>query len=444
MAHWPATSANPAVPQPTAKADGRWFAVGLLSFLYAASFIDRMILALLMDPVRAELALSETQLSLLFGLAFGAAYVLAGLPLGHLADRGNRRRLLVVGVLLWSVATASAAFAQGFGSMLIARAGVGIGEAVLTPIAVSLIGDLFPRDERALPMSLYMTVGAVMGSGSLIVGGGAFWLAIQLKPLLGMEPWRLTFILVALPGLVGAAVAALMLREPKRSEFGVTRSGDMSLGGAISHLLSHVTLYLGFFIGVGCVLALAMALLAWGPTMLVREHSLLTAQAGALFGVVAASGSVIGTLSVPFFLRRETANATRRICLLAASYAVGTIPIVAFGLTSTNVILVLCATGVAMAGLSASAVLPALLVQLVALPRLRARTIAVYLLISNVISLGLGPVLVPLARELNGPQNLADALSLTAWASLAAALFCYAAAFLGTRQISGRNHDLHT
>jgi MFS family permease len=405
-----------------------WLAVGLLCFLFAASFVDRMILALLIEPIRADLGVSETQLAILFGLGFSLAYVTAGLPLGHLADRGNRRTLLIGGVLVWSAATVAAGFADSFATLAITRAGVGIGEAVLTPVAISMIADLFAPQRRALPTSIFSTVGAAMGSGSLIIGGGAVWLAERLGADLGIEAWRLTFIIVAVPGLLGAIAFAIAVPEPER---GVADRDQASLGAAIAHLRANIRLYAGMFLGVGLMLTQAMGLVAWGPTMLMRQHGLSAAEAGAAFGGAAVVGSMTGALSVPFLLRRLAGHSpTDSILIAAFAYALVTAPAASLAIASGRFELVLIGIGIGLGGLAAGAVLPSLLVQAATPARLRGRAMAVYLLLSNLLSLGLGPVLVTWFAGPGG--DLAHALAWTGGATLTLACACYLLAL--TRQ----------
>ncbi len=412
-----------------------WTAVGLLGFLFAVSFVDRMILALLIDPIRLDLGVSETQLGLVFGAGFSVAYVLAGLPLAHFADRGNRRALLIMGVLIWSISTFLAGFANSFATLLMARAGVGIGEAVLTPVAVSIIADLFAPDRRALPTSIYSAVGGVMASGSLIVGGAAVWLAAQLSPALSLTPWRLTFMIVALPGVLGALAFAWLVPEPKRREAGTLYPDDVSVRTMVKHLLDHRRLYAGMFLGVGFMFAQSMGLIAWGPTMLVRQHGLSVAEAGGALGSAAVIGAVVGTLSVPLVLRylkgMEPASA---IVAAGLGYALLSVPVFAFAITSSNLEVALAAIAIGMFGTSASAVLPSLLVQTATPPRLRARAMAVYLLLSSFLGLALGPFLVSRFAQNTGAAGLSGALAINGWAMLAIACGCYLLALFRKQQ----------
>ena len=126
-----------------------WFAVAVLMVAYTSSFIDRQILTLLVDPIRRDLTISDTQFSLLAGIAFSLFYTLMGLPLARLSDRGSRRMIVLVGVAVWSLMTVACGFAASFWGLFAARIGVGIGEATLSPAAYSLISDYFPPERRA-------------------------------------------------------------------------------------------------------------------------------------------------------------------------------------------------------------------------------------------------------------------------------------------------------
>ncbi len=216
-----------------------WTVVGLLALLYAISWVDRMILALLIDPIQAYTAASDDQMASMFGGGFAIFYVAAGIPIAHMADRSNRARLIVYGVLLWSLTTIAAACARTFAALAVTRAGVAIGEAVLTPVAVSMIADLFPHGRHVLPSSVYTMVDAVMGSGSLIVGGAAVGLAAVLTASSGVPAWRLTFVIVALPGLLAAAAFAWLVREPMRREESGEKNDRASARAAMRHMADN-------------------------------------------------------------------------------------------------------------------------------------------------------------------------------------------------------------
>src|ERR1700688_1292291 len=199
-----------------------WYVVFILMVCYALSFVDRQILSLLVGPMKHDLAISDTRIGLLQGIAFAAFYSLMGLPLGRLADTRNRRNVIVVGIVLWSFLTGACSAARSFWSLFLARMGVGVGEATLSPSAFSLISDYFPKEKLGGALSVY-SMGIFIVSGLALMAGGSVVDAVTRMPavplpLLGsVAPWRLTFLIVGAPGL---AIALLLftVREPIRRQ----------------------------------------------------------------------------------------------------------------------------------------------------------------------------------------------------------------------------------
>src|SRR5271170_2446976 len=195
-----------------------WYVVGVLTILYAFSFIDRQIFSLLVGPLRRDLHIGDTQMSLLIGFSFAVFYTFFGIPIGHLADVYNRRWIIAIGLILWSGFTAGCGLAPSFLVMLVLRMGVGVGEAALSPAAYSLITDYFPRDRLATAISVY-SMGIYLGSGLAYLLGGlvvayASSQAVWSIPLLGeLRPWQLIFLLVGLPGIVLTPLL-LTIRDP--------------------------------------------------------------------------------------------------------------------------------------------------------------------------------------------------------------------------------------
>ncbi len=197
-----------------------WYLVSLLTIAYIFSFVDKYLPALLIEPIKQALGASDTQMGLLLGPAFAVLYATLGLPLGWLADRTRRNSLVAGGVALWSLATASSGLARNFTQLLLARVGVGVGDAALAPCALSLISDSFPPDKRGRPVALYITAQS-LGAGLAMLGGGAVlaWATTQPVidlPLVGIvAPWQFTFLTVGLPGVL-VAVLLFVAREPGR------------------------------------------------------------------------------------------------------------------------------------------------------------------------------------------------------------------------------------
>ncbi|MGA1731008.1 MAG: MFS transporter, partial [Steroidobacteraceae bacterium] len=184
-----------------------YYAVGVLTVAYVLSFIDRTILALLVAPIRADLGISDTQLSLLHGLAFAIFYTTLGIPIALLADRLNRRNIIAAGIAVWSLATAVCGLTRSFAQLFLARVAVGVGEAALSPAAYSMIADLFPRERLGRALGIY-NVGAFAGAGLAFLIGGAVIAAVAQAgavhlPVLGeVRNWQLVFFIDGLPGLL--------------------------------------------------------------------------------------------------------------------------------------------------------------------------------------------------------------------------------------------------
>jgi MFS family permease len=195
-----------------------WYALGVLFLVYLANFIDRQILSILANDIKADLGLDDAQLGFLYGTAFAIFYALFGIPLGRLADGWNRTRLLAIGIALWSAMTALSGFARNAATLTAARIGVGVGEATSSPCAYSLISDMFPRRLRGTALGIY-SAGLFMGSGlSLLIGGSvveAWNRAWPHDAPLGLAGWQAAFLVVGLPGLALALWVA-SLREPVR------------------------------------------------------------------------------------------------------------------------------------------------------------------------------------------------------------------------------------
>src|SRR3984957_11449861 len=213
-----------------------WTVVAILIATAVLSYTDRQVLSLLVDPIRGGMGISDTQISLLLGTAFAVIYGVAGIPLGYLADRVSRRNLIFAGVCVWSLGTIACGLSHTFGELFASRIVVGLGEAALSPAAISLISDYFPASRRGTAVALFLS-GIAMGSGVAILIGGGVLHAIELgalgaTPLATYAPWRMVLLVIGGPGLVWA-LAILLIREPaRRATEDSQRSPDASDGGA--------------------------------------------------------------------------------------------------------------------------------------------------------------------------------------------------------------------
>jgi MFS family permease len=408
----------PARSSPTALVYG-WYVVGLLAALYALSFIDRFMLTLAVDPVSRELGIGDAQIGLLFGAGFSLVYALGGLPIAQMLDRRERRPILAAGVALWSAATLASAFAGSFATLALYRAGVALGEAALTPAAISLIADLFPREGRALPVSVYAATSSVMSTGALIIDGAALQIATAWQPSLGAAPWRTALFLVGVPGLVLAIVIWFTLREPARtgSHAGPSpfAADDTSVSAFVHYLRRQWKFYLPYYFGTGVFAMYSFALLSWVPTLMMRRYGFQPAQAGYLLGAVGAPVTLLGTFFWPWLAARLERHGRRDGIMIAyTTAALIAVPFMVAAPLANSPALLLAGLGIAMPCLNTVGVLTPLAVQAYGPNRMRARLAALTLLSINLVGYALGPqFLVWISKHwANDPHGLSYGLAI--------------------------------
>ena len=231
----------------------RWYVVGVLTFAYLVSFLDRQILALMVGPIQEDLMLSDTQMSLLMGLAFSIFYIFMAVPLGRLADNSVRRNIIVGGVTLWSLMTAACGLAGSYWHLFLARMGVGVGEASLTPSATSMIADYFPSGARGKALATY-NAGVSLGTGFAMVFGGMVITYVStserhvLPVVGGVAAWQYVFFLVALPGLL-VVLLMLTVREPARQETSLAAQ-NLTFRDVLTYLYGRRRMYVPLFLGM--------------------------------------------------------------------------------------------------------------------------------------------------------------------------------------------------
>lgn len=266
--------------------------LALLALVYVFSYIDRQVVAVLIEPIKNEFGASDSQMGLLTGLAFGVVYATLGVPVGRLADRYNRRTIVAIACAFWSLATMACGFAGHFWQLLIARMSVAVGEAGGMAPSVSIVADLYPPKQRSFMISLFLMgphLGILIG---LALGG---WIAQHYG-------WRATFIWFGAPGIVLAAVVMLLVREPGRGAFEQTKASQAaqavvteSMWLQVRRLLA-VTAFRRVAIACGFAGVAGYGYGIWSPTFLVRSYGMSLAQAGLLFGLASGVGALLGAL----------------------------------------------------------------------------------------------------------------------------------------------------
>ena len=383
-----------------------WYAVAVLTVAYVFSFIDRSILTLLVGPIRDDLGISDTQLSLLHGFAFAIFYTTLGIPIALLADRLNRRNIIAIGTAFWSAATAACGLAASFWQLFLARVGVGVGEAALSPAAYSMIADLFAPQRLGRALAVY-TLGAFAGAGlAYLIGGGVVALVtsagVVSLPLIGeVRPWQLVFFIVGLPGLI-VALWVLTLPEPVRRHVAVAPVAG--LGGALTafgrYMRAHWQTYAAHLAGFSLLGIVFNATLAWTPAYLIRVFGLTPGRAGFWLGLILLVAGTVGVLAGGWLTDRLRAagriDSTMRVGVLSALAALP------FAATATIVpsfplFLVLYTAMMLFVTMPYGAAAAA--IQIVTPPQMRAVASSIYLCCLNLVGLGAGPTIVALLTD---------------------------------------------
>ena len=254
-----------------------WYVAFILLIGFTFSFIDRQVLNLLVVPIQNDLNITDTQISALQGLAFVLTYVGLCIPIGRLVDKSHRITVMIIGLLVWSIATIACGFSKNYVSMFIARMGIGAGESTVHPGSISILGDYFDSDKIASPMSIYL-LGPYLGAGIAMIFGAQVldWTSQMdsnvILPLGGeVAPWQLTFIAVGLPGILVAGLF-LTIREPKRKISEIESKEVPSFKKISQYIKNNWQVYGAIIIGNSCLIILLYGLQSWVPTMLLRVY----------------------------------------------------------------------------------------------------------------------------------------------------------------------------
>lgn len=378
-----------------------WWSLIVLIIAYAVSFIDRQILSLLVEPLKADLKISDTQVGLLQGMAFAVFYCALAIPVARLAERQGRIRIIVIGVAIWSAMTMACGLARSFTMLFVSRLGVGLGEAALSPSAQSLVTDYFPRERLGLAQSLY-GVAIPIGGGLAIMLGGLIAQSVGTAgsitlPVVGaVRGWQAAFLLVGSASLLLVPLLAT-LKEPPRRSFGKAEVTGETLGAFFRRRALLIACYFG---GLSVLTLMAYANVAWFPSYFIRVHGLSRSEVGFGYGSVLAVagtvGLVVGGLMSDWLVWRGLAIGHLVVAVGATLLAIipGTLTPLASSASESFMLMVpLIFFGAMPTGASAT------MTQLIAPPHLRGMVVAVFLLVINVIGIGLGPLSVGLLND---------------------------------------------
>lgn len=405
-----------------------WYVTIVLLIGFTFSFVDRQVLNLLVEPIRADLDLTDTQISLLQGFAFVVTYVSLSVPIGRMVDRFNRMRIMIGGILVWSATTIACGLSRNYVQLLTARMGVGAGEAALTPAAWSVLADYFHPDRLARPISVYL-MGPYIGAGIAMIAGAQVldWTrtveVIEL-PLIGViAPWQFTFIAVGLPGVLIALLFATLKEPQRRGRRDV--SAVPPWREVAAYIVKERRIYVALHLGVPFIVVMLYGLQAWVPTILVRVFDMDLADAGRQYGVVALLAGSAGVLTGPFVERALRAigdvSAPLHVAMLGALSATVFLCALPFAPDSAWAL-------AAIAGASFSVTLPLALIttvmQAVTPNEMRGVVNGLYVVTTNVLGLALGPTLVALTTDYVFADTQAVAKSLACVALIVGPIAC--------------------
>ena len=371
------------------------FVLVMLTIVYAFNFIDRQILVILQEPIKADMGLSDAQLGLLSGFTFAVIYVTAGIPIAYWADRGNRRNIICMALTVWSGMTALSGLVTNYSQLLLARLGVGLGEAGGSPPAHSMISDYFRPENRGTALSFYST-GIYIGILFGFMFGGVLAEAFG---------WRMAFFVVGVPGVVFAIILRLTVREPQRGRWDSSPAEQHkpSLRETLALLRQRRSFW---YIALGCALS---AYVGYGngnffPSFLMRNHGMGLTEVGFVLALVSGLSGAVGTFLGGYLSDRYGIVDKRwYLWIPMAGIAISFPPYIYLLLTEskTGLLTAMVFTGVLNTlYLGPSIAMSHALVP----PAMRALTSAVLFFVLNMIGLGLGPFLTGLTSDLPLPE----------------------------------------
>lgn len=400
--------APPSIVDKWPSASASYYALFVLTLGTTLATVDRTIISLLVEPIKADLGINDTQFSLLVGFAFVSLYAILGIPIARWADVHSRRMIIGVGIAFWSTATAICGFSQNFWQLFVARMGVGAGEASFTPAAYSILSDSFKPEKLPTAIAV-LTLGFTLGTGiANFLGGAVVDLLADVPPievpLIGsIRNWQLVFIIVAIPGLL----LALLMRtvsEPQRKGY-----RNQSLRGAkkavsyrelTAYLVEERKAFVPMFLALALKMMLSYGVAIWLPAFFIRTYGWTAAETaygmGVMVFVSTPIGLWLGVQLTNYFTRRGYDDANMRSVLVASFFVLPTSILMPMMPTGFGAMAMMC--GVAM--FSTIGIVPgSAALQLIVPNEMRGQVRALYMFISNVFGYGLGPVSVALFTD---------------------------------------------
>lgn len=410
----------------------RHYALAILTITYVFNFLDRQLLAILLEPIKTEFGASDTAMGLLYGLAFSLFYATLAIPIARLADKRSRRNILAIAAGLWSIMTVACGLAQNFGQMLAMRIGVAVGEAGGVPPSQSMVNDLYPPKQRARAMAIFSSATFI---GTLLAMVGGAYIAQHYG-------WRMAFIVVGAPGILLAFIIRFTVPEPERGGFDPKPAHDtpppsQSLVQAFTGMWQTPALR---FLIIGCALAglAGYALGYWAPAFMMRVHGLSLVQAGIMIGGLGAIVGLVGSIFGGWLCDRYAQNNRNWLLYFPAISLAISLPLMLLflyfpeqsgvliaGHRVPTAIIIYCLASFVGSWWAAPTYVA---VQEMVAPNQRTLACALLLFIMNLIGFGLGPLLVGVFSDLLTPTFGKDGVRyalMLVMASFIPAMYCY-------------------
>lgn len=384
------------------------------------SILDRQIMFLLVDPIRESLNINDVQVSLLEGAAFSICYATMALPIGLLVDRVTRKWIAAAGVLIWSLATVWGGFANSFEEMFLSRIFVGLGEAALAPVAISIISDMAPPEKRGKPLGFFL-MGNGVGKGATIAIVGAI-LAAAAAPALAdnpwvqsVEPWRLSFIVCGAVGVFAAGLLLTIKEPPRRTRPSATAAKTSQLGPAYRYFKDNFKMVAPFILALAILSIGNYGLAAWGPSLLIRQFGMTHQEVGGALGaalvIAGVTGAILGgTIADRASVKGGVIGRLRWNALSCLALIPGALAVFA---PNAAVAIVMLASGTV--AFSTFGCLHAASAQDIVPSNLRGTMVGMQVLITTVIGFVGGPLVIALMTEhlFRGPELVGYSMALT-------------------------------
>lgn len=426
----------------------RWFAVAALSFATVVSYVDRQIINLLVEPIKSDLQLTDLEISLLQGFSFALFYALLAIPLAWIADRSNRKWVMMGGLVCWSAATFSSGLATSFAMLFAARMMVGIGEATLAPAGFSMLSDAFPSGQSTVAISVFTGSGFI-GSGLALIIGAAIIAPLNAMgeislPFGVFQPWQATFMAVTLLSIPAFLLLLLVVEPPRREGNRILTADDTPPALEVfSFLRRNWRVFVPLVFGLSLFVAAQFGIGAWSPSHFIRNYGMTAERVGYVLGpmvmLAGLSGVVAGGFTVRHFMARGVRDASLRIAMAAIFLAIPfaiLFPLAATPEQSVALLSIVIFLGNLPVG-STVATFP-----LITPNRMRAQVLSIYLLVANLLGYSAGPTLVAWITDhlYRDPKAVGLSLAIASPAVMIAGLLLMAIAIRPYRQLAEAQH----